>query len=117
MKKITLFGIFCMLLLQTFNAQNNDYYNRMQTIFGNIDKTKVTSGYLKEFGIRFNTIEDYDGVLDTFNFVDKTQFQSLYTSLYTMRVGTVDSTMSDTNTVFTNLENQQNNSLITLTNS
>tara|TARA_R110001606_G_scaffold242854_2_gene390712 strand:- start:419 stop:637 length:219 start_codon:yes stop_codon:yes gene_type:complete len=72
MKKITLFSVLCMLLFQT-NAQNNDYYNRMQHIFGNIDKTKVTTGYLKEFGIRFNTLEDYDDINDTLNFVDKTQ--------------------------------------------
>ncbi|WP_439129016.1 hypothetical protein [Polaribacter sp.] len=62
MKKITLFSILCMLLFQT-NAQNNNYYNRMQHVFGNIDKAKVTTGYLKEFGVRFNTVENYDGVL------------------------------------------------------
>jgi hypothetical protein len=96
-----------MLLLQ-INAQNNAYYNRMQHVFGNIDKTKVTTGYLKEFGIRFNTIEDYDGVLDTLNFVDKTQWKSIYSSLYTMRVGTVAQNMTPTTTVFNHLETEQN---------
>lgn len=72
----------------------------MQHVFGNIDKAKVTTGYLKEFGIRFNNIENYDGVLDTLNFVDKTQWQSLYSSLYSMRVGTVATNMTATNTCF-----------------
>ena len=73
MKKIILTSILCMLLFQTY-AQNNGYYNRMQHVFGNIDKAKVTTGYLKEFGVRFNTVENYDGVLDTLNFADKTQW-------------------------------------------
>ena len=81
MKKFILSGIFCMLLFQV-KGQTNNYHNRMQHIFGNIDKNKVNTGYLKEFGVRLNTIEDYDGVNDTLNFVDKTQWQSLYSSLY-----------------------------------
>ncbi len=35
----------------------------MQHIFGKITKTKVTTEYLKEFGVRFNIIENYDGVI------------------------------------------------------
>lgn len=102
-----------MLLLQV-NAQNNTYYNRMQHVFGNIDKAKVTTGYLKEFGIRFNTIEDYDGVLDTLNYVDKLQWKNLYSSLYTMRVGTSAQNMTSTNTVFNNLNSQQQNDTINI---
>tara|TARA_R110002050_G_scaffold80217_5_gene171718 strand:+ start:2451 stop:5528 length:3078 start_codon:yes stop_codon:yes gene_type:complete len=107
MKKIILSSMLCMLLFQA-KAQNNNYYNRMQHIFGNIDKNKVTTGYLKEFGIRFNTIQNYDGVNDANNFVDKTQWQSLYNSLYSMRVGSAAINMTATNTVFSHLKTQQN---------
>lgn len=72
MKKLFLFGIFLFFFFQIF-AQNNDYYNRMQYVFGNIDKTKVTTGYLKEFGIRFNEVEAYNGIISSNNLVDKTQ--------------------------------------------
>ncbi|MFY9242300.1 MAG: hypothetical protein WAO74_04660 [Polaribacter sp.] len=69
MKKIILSCILCTLLLQ-INGQNNAYYNRMQHVFGNIDMTKVTTGYLKEFGIRFNTIEvdisNYNSINDEY---------------------------------------------------
>jgi len=108
MKKL----LFLLLVLVNAYAgftQNNSYANRMQHIFGNIDKTKVTTGYLKEFGIRFNEIEAYNGVLNSTNFVDKTQWQSLYSSLYTMRIGSVATNMTAPNTIFTNLKNQQNN--------
>ena len=65
-------------IILTFNlfhcyTQNNNYYNRMQHVFGNINKTKVTTGYLKEFGIRFNEVEAYNGVISSSNLVDKTQ--------------------------------------------
>lgn len=88
-------------------SQNTDYSDRMEHIFGNINKTKVTTGYLKEFGIRFNEVEAYNGVISNNNFVDKTQWQSLYSSLYTMRVGTVAQNMVAPATIFNNLKTQQ----------
>ncbi|WP_445738337.1 hypothetical protein, partial [Mariniflexile sp.] len=74
MKKLILFGIFLFSFFQIF-AQNNNYFNRMQYVFGNIDKTKASTGYLKEFGIRFNEVEAYNAVISTNNLVDKTQWQ------------------------------------------
>lgn len=108
MKKL-LFILLCFLFIYKGIAQNTSYSNRMQHIFGNIDKTKVTTGYLKEFGIRFNTIEAYNGFIDTDNFVDATQWKSLYSSLYTMRVGNVSANMVSPNTVSNNLKTAQNN--------
>ncbi|OBX26571.1 hypothetical protein A9996_04575 [Gelidibacter algens] len=48
-------------------SQNSNYYDRMEHVFGNIDKAKVTTGYLKEFGVRFNEVEDYNGVIKSSN--------------------------------------------------
>jgi hypothetical protein len=79
----------------------------MNQIFGAIDKTKVTTGYLKEFGIRFNSIESHNGILSDTNMVDVTQWQSLYSSLYSMRVGSAASTMTAPLTVFADFKNQQ----------
>jgi len=108
MKKLLVFTGFFIALFQG-HTQNTDYYDRMEHVFGNIDKTKVTTGFLKEFGIRFNEVEAYDGIIDTDNLVDQTQWQSLYSSLYTMRVGTVAQNMTAPNTVFDNLKTQQDN--------
>ncbi|MFP4847091.1 hypothetical protein [Winogradskyella sp. PE311] len=108
MKKLLVFTVlFSALFLG--NAQNNSYYNRMKHIFGNINKSKVTTGYLKEFGIRFNEIEAYNGVLSTNNVVDKTQWESLYSSLYTMRVGNAAQSMEAPNIIFNKLKTQQFN--------
>ena len=94
----------------------SNYYNRMQQVFGAIDKNKVSTGLFKEFGIRFNEVEAYNGTLGTTNYADKTQWQSLYNSLHSMRVGTV-ATMTEPDLVFANLDNQQkaNPSIIMLT--
>ena len=108
MKKIIFYSLLLLCILQT-NAQNSDYYNKMKQIFGNIDKTKVTTGYLKEFGIRFNEIESYNGFIDPENFVDETQWKSLYSSLYTMRIGNLSSNMVSPNAVSNNLKTLQKN--------
>ncbi|MFD2726606.1 hypothetical protein [Hyunsoonleella rubra] len=109
MKKRLVFTLLCIAFFYG-NTQNNSYYNRMQHIFGNIDKTKVSTGYLKEFGIRFNETEAYNGVISSNNLVDKSQWQSLYSSLYTMRIGTVAQNMTAPDVVFDNLKTQQTNS-------
>jgi len=99
-----------LLLLCVFcntHAQTTNYADRMNHIFGAIDKTKVTTGYLKEFGIRFNNVESYNGVLSDSNLVDVTQWKSLYNSLYSMRVGAVATSMLAPTTAFANLNNQQ----------
>jgi hypothetical protein len=88
-------------------AQTTNYSDRMSHIFGAIDKTKVTSGYLKEFGIRFNSVESYNGILYDSNFVDNSQWESLYNSLYSMRVGNVASGMTSPSIVFQHLKTQQ----------
>ncbi len=86
MRIITL--LLVMALSTNLLAQVNDYYDRMNFIFGGIDKTKVHTGLLKEFGIRFNEVEAYNGSFSSTNYVDATQWHSLYSSFYTMRIGT-----------------------------
>ena len=49
MKKLLVFTLLCIAFFQG-HTQNTDYYDRMEHVFGNIDKTKVTTGFLKEFG-------------------------------------------------------------------
>ncbi|NMH27533.1 T9SS type A sorting domain-containing protein [Flavobacterium silvaticum] len=105
MKRFLLLTIICSFSL--CSSQNTDYYNRMQYIFGNISTSKVTTGYLKEFGVRYTEIEAYNGALSTVNWVDKAQWNSIYSSLYTMRVGNVAAGMASASSVYTNLNTQQ----------
>lgn len=99
----------CLLTLCFFysaQSQSSDYYNRMDHVFGAIDPAKVTTGLLKEFGVRHNELELFNGTISADNFVDESQWQSLYSSLYSMRIGTT-ATLTDPETVFSNLAGQQ----------
>ncbi|AGC76687.1 hypothetical protein DDD_1560 [Nonlabens dokdonensis DSW-6] len=53
----------------------------MQHIFGNIDTNKVTTGFLKDFGIRFANMEECGGDLTANNYVNENEWQLLYNSL------------------------------------
>ncbi|MEQ8241466.1 MAG: hypothetical protein RIA69_19795 [Cyclobacteriaceae bacterium] len=85
MKKIACLTILAVLSHLAYSQLNN-YYTRMNHVFGNIQKSKVTTGLLKEFGVRWNEVEAYNGTISSINWVDETQWQSLYNSLYSMRV-------------------------------
>jgi hypothetical protein len=78
----------------------------MDYVFGAIEPSKVTTGLLKEFGVRHNEVELFNGTISADNLVDDNQWQSLYSSLYSMRVGTTTA-MTDPATMFTNLTGQQ----------
>ncbi len=108
MKRYLLF-VICLIASSNVQAQNTAYANRMQHIFGNIDQTKVTTGYLKEFGVRLANIEACNGSLSNDNFVTQNEWQKLYGSLYSMRVGAVANNMTAPQTVNAQLETQQNN--------
>jgi hypothetical protein len=54
----------------------------MNNVFGAIDPAKVTTWFLKEFGIHYNKVEAYNEIIGTSNYVDITQWQLLYCSLY-----------------------------------
>jgi hypothetical protein len=109
MKKLLIL-LICFVTFYNVKAQNPAYANRMQHIFGNIDKTKVTTGYLKEFGVRFANVEACNGNLSQNNFVSSSEWHSLYSSLYSMRVGTVAMNMTSPATVTSNLKTAQKTS-------
>ncbi len=108
MKKITSLMI-AVLISYGLSAQLTNYYNRMNHIFGSIDKTKVSTGYLKEFGIRLNEIEKFNGSLSNTNWMDESQWKSIYSSLYSMRVGSAASGMSPPSSVYANIQTQKSN--------
>lgn len=108
MKRIFLL-LVCLVTLNNLQAQNTAYANRMQHVFGNINTSKVTTGYLKEFGVRFANIEACNGNLSANNFVTKSEWYALYSSLYSMRVGQVAINMDSPHNVNIQTKTLQNN--------
>ncbi|MGB5982646.1 MAG: hypothetical protein WBG46_10940 [Nonlabens sp.] len=85
--------IAMMLACFIAGAQNTDYADRMEHVFENIDPDKVTTGFLKDYGISLAYIEAANGQITSENQVNRSQFVSLHNSLYTMRVGNINTGM------------------------
>ncbi len=66
------------------------FYTQMNYIFANVDKSKVTYGILRDFGMEFTNIENYNGTvaLADSNYADVDAFWDVYQTLLTSRVST-----------------------------
>jgi hypothetical protein len=63
MKRI-IFTIFvCCLFVQNVLAQSTDFRNQMNTIFGNVDLSQVSSGILFDYGLNLADDSLYNGTL------------------------------------------------------
>jgi hypothetical protein len=71
------------------NAQTGDLavQNELNSIFSNIDKSQIPSGYLSEYGSDFVAKNNYIGTLTESNFIeDITGFRFLYNDIYSSRI-------------------------------
>jgi hypothetical protein len=63
------------------------FYGKMNFTFGNLDKTQIGTGLLREYGIDFVNLENYDGkVLHDSNWVNLDDWRMVYASLYSEQV-------------------------------
>lgn len=75
--------IFCLNL----NAQNPDVLrNELNTIFQNIDKSQIPTGYLEEYGPGFAPLSAFNGVLTDSNLCDFTAWQMLCAQIKTAKI-------------------------------
>lgn len=91
MRKLqTFWAIVCLFFFQVSNAQTYDtttYYGKMNYMFDHLDKTPVTTGLLREYGIDFQMLEDYNGQsLTDSNWVTLTDWRGLYGTLYSEQI-------------------------------
>ena len=87
--------------MQTF-AQNSEaaVQAQLNSIFSNIDKSQIPSGYLSEYGGDFVEKRLYNGVLSDSNFItNKTGFNFLYNDIATSRIYTNALTMINIDSV------------------
>lgn len=79
-----------LLLYTTTNAQVYDttqYYGKMNYVFHHVNKTPITTGLLKEYGIEFLNFDNYNGLsLHDSNFVSLEELRQLYTDLYSSQI-------------------------------
>ena len=94
MKKLYLFLITLItlcLFCENISAQtetDTTFFTQMNYIFAHVDKTKVPYGMLRDFGMEFTNIENYNGAaaLADSNYADADAFWDVYQTLLTSRV-------------------------------
>ncbi len=72
---------------QTSNFDSTSFYANSNAVYGNLDKTKITTGLLREYGIDFINQDNYNGQnLHDSNWVNLTDWRVLYASLYSQQI-------------------------------
>jgi len=101
MKKIFIL-LLCISIINLTNAQTYDtttWYGKMSYIFNNVSHTQITTGLLRDYGIDFTNLDNYDGkVVNDTNWVTLPDWRVLYASLYSEQIN-VPTTMLYLDTV------------------
>lgn len=100
MKKLTAFCI-SMILCSTFCfAQTYDttqYFGKMNYVFQSVNKSQITSGILRDYGMEFLNLDNYTGaVMHDSNFVGLHEWRMLYTGLYSSQISSSNMLYLDT---------------------
>lgn len=80
--------LFCSLLAAHAFGQTEVgtvFQTNMNKIFQNVDRTPVTTGLLQDYGLMMTDVVAFDGTLKSNNYVDRSVWSLLYTSLYNMK--------------------------------
>ena len=91
MKKVLII-IFCLFIFnnvfsQTSFFDSTSFFANSNLIYGNLDKTKITTGILREYGIDFINQDNFNGkTLHDSNWVNLTDWRVLYASLYSQQI-------------------------------
>jgi hypothetical protein len=88
MKKITaLMAIFLISLVSYAQDEvNTSFASQMNTIFGQLDKTKIPNGILLDYGMEFTNVPAYNGTLTDSTYSNATSLKQIYKTLLSSRI-------------------------------
>jgi hypothetical protein len=89
------------------------YKTQVESIF-QVDRSYVFTGLLQDYGIFYTNVEKFNGVRRDTNYVEYTEWQSLFNSLYTYRFNS-NATVPEPSAVFsqvTSAANQNSNAVV-----
>jgi len=106
MKNLNKIAALLLICTGTF-AQTDPLRTQLNTVFANVDKSQVPTGFLQEYGVPLLPLSALNGVLSTNNTVDIATWRAAYAMLQTSRIyGTNPlSTLATVNMAITNDEN------------
>jgi hypothetical protein len=84
--------LFALFLFYAVNAKaqsvdSTGYYTQMNNLFSLLNKSLITTGFLKDYAIEFNNWDNFTGTtLHDSNFVSLGEWRFLYAGLYSSRI-------------------------------
>ena len=87
MKKniLLLLSAFPIMLLAQ-NHIDESWSNSINPIFHNLDKNRISSGILLDYGVDFTNVSAYNGVVTDTNYVDTRVISDIYKTLFMSKV-------------------------------
>ena len=106
MKRVFLFIVVGLLMSVHLLAQNpgQQFTDRMNHIFQYVDKSRITTGLLSDYGLMIVDPSYFDGVPANSNFVSMDTWSFLYSSMFTSRINN-NVSLTIPETVFEQIEN------------
>jgi hypothetical protein len=74
--------LLCAMSFVSF-AQTDPLRNQLNSVFTNIDKSQVPTGFLEEYGVPLLPLDVFNGVLTDSNKVDIATWRMVYSTLQT----------------------------------
>jgi hypothetical protein len=63
-----------------------EFKNKLNVLFQNMDKSKITSGLLADYSVELAEIAPFNGILSDTNYVDASTWLNLYGSIYDAKI-------------------------------
>lgn len=103
--------IVCNLLSQN---PGQEYTDRMNYIFQHVNKSRITTGLLSDYGLYMVEPDVFNGVPADSNYVDMDTWKILYSGIYTSKMNNnVNLTLPET--VFTQIDNATHTTAVPVT--
>lgn len=110
--------LFCLMQLQLLFAQDEvdtTFNNRMNYVFGRLERNRVPYGMLRDYAFEFTDLNAFNGVsLVDSNYVDYSTLGDIYNTLITSRIYTTATGLISTAMRDSVWYNQRQNGIITL---
>ena len=90
-----------------------DYTNQMNYIFQYVDKNRITTGLLSDYGLQFIEPDVFNGVPADSNYVNMDTWKMLYSGIYTSKINN-NISMTLPETVFTQIDNATHSTAVPL---
>ncbi len=85
----SIYALFLVLCGALAEAQVSDAWKtQIESIFQNVNRSYVTTGLLTDYGLYFTNIDKFNGIPSDTNYIEFTEWQELYLSLYSCRFNT-----------------------------